>query len=106
MWDGSNLKDIGPYDVAFLTNYDPFNPYGMATKYSAATVTSQILNAPLGVRHQDPWILTSLIIPGPSKTKNLRSHCLILIAEAQMLKEGNISFFDSYLIIKIYIHTH
>lgn len=50
IWDGSAVKtaNISKDDIVFLTNYDPFNPFGLTTKYSCATFTSKIANVPLG----------------------------------------------------------
>lgn len=97
VWDGTAISsgDISTDDIVFLTNYDPFNPFGLTTKYSCATFTSKITNVPLGVRHLPFWHLPSVFINGPRKTNNIRAYSLPLIAEAKLLKKG-------YFLITIY----
>lgn len=90
IWDGSSITgaDITKDDIVFLTNYDPFNPFGLTTKYSMACFTSKITNVPLGIRHLPFWHLPSVFINGPRKTNNIRPYVLPLIAEARLLKKG------------------
>jgi hypothetical protein len=88
IWDGKCRAKLSPNDILFLSNYDPFNPFGMATKYSCASFCSMIMNAPPGVRQSPIWLLPSLIVPGPRKPLHLRAHFMILVAEARYLRDG------------------
>jgi hypothetical protein len=92
IWDGSAIStgDISENDVVFMTNFDPFNPFGMTSHYSCASFVHQVTNVPLGVRHLPFWHFPSMIVPGPRKRSNIRSYSLVIAAEARLLKKGNI----------------
>jgi hypothetical protein len=93
-----HMKELGlfkdPHDIALHVSLDGVQLTNMR-HYEVTPVILVNLNLPPEIRYQAQNILTSLIIPGPKKAKDLDSFLQPLVSELLQLDNG-VDAFDSH----------
>lgn len=91
-------------NIVVSVNIDGFSPFKRSS-YTMQAIQMMVMNLPTEKRHRPPYLITTMMIPGPKKPNFMAPYLRVMLDELQRLELDGFTAYDPLLNKKVQVRV-